>query len=173
MWRYDAARTAASPEPLPAPLLLQWVRELPIPRPTYREARLQFDAGYEPVVLGKTMFVASSQTESVLALETDTGNERWEFFAEGPIRLAPAAWQNRFYFGSDDGYFYCVDAENGQLVWKFQGVPSGRKVLGNGRMISLWPIRGGAVIHEGRVYFAAGVWPLEGGFHLLPRCHLG
>jgi hypothetical protein len=97
-------------------------------------------------------------------LETETGEEQWEFFAEGPIRLAPAAWQNRIYFGSDDGYFYCVNAENGRLVWKFQGVPSGRKVLGNGRMVSLWPIRGGAVIHEGRVYFAAGVWPLEGVF---------
>ena len=31
-------------------------------------------------------------------------------------------------------------------------------------MISVWPIRGGPVLDEGRVYFAAGVWPLEGTF---------
>lgn len=164
MWRYDAGRTASSPEKLPEPLHLRWVKEFPKVRPAYREARLQFDAGYEPIVLGKTIIVASPQTESVLALDTETGEERWEFFAEGPIRLAPAAWQGRIYFGSDDGYFYCVDAKSGQGVWRSQAVPSGRKVLGNGRMISLWPIRGGAVAQDGKVYFAAGVWPMEGVF---------
>lgn len=164
MWRYDAGRTASSPESLPDPLHLRWVKEFPKLRPAYREARLQFDAGYEPIVLGKTMFVASSETESVVALDTDTGEERWEFFAEGPIRLAPAASQDRIYFGSDDGWFYCVDAKSGRLLWKFQAVPSGRKILGNARMISLWPIRGGAAVQDGKVYFAAGVWPMEGVF---------
>jgi len=31
-WRYDAGRTAASPQELPAELRLQWTRELPAPR---------------------------------------------------------------------------------------------------------------------------------------------
>jgi hypothetical protein len=37
-------------------------------------------------------------------------------------------------------------------------------LLGNQRLISVWPIRGGPVAKGGRVYFAAGVWPLEGTF---------
>jgi outer membrane protein assembly factor BamB len=43
-------------------------------------------------------------------------------------------------------------------------VPSERKLLGNGRLISTWPVRGGPVVADGRVYFAAGVWPFEGVF---------
>jgi outer membrane protein assembly factor BamB len=36
--------------------------------------------------------------------------------------------------------------------------------LGNGRLISLWPARGGPVLHNGVVYFAAGLWPAYGIF---------
>jgi outer membrane protein assembly factor BamB len=38
-------------------------------------------------------------------------------------------------------------------------------VLGNDRMTSAWPARGGPVILNGVVYFAAGIWPTDG-FHL-------
>ena len=31
-------------------------------------------------------------------------------------------------------------------------------------MISLWPVRGGPVAKDGKVWFAAGVWPMEGVF---------
>lgn len=164
MWRRDAARSARSAEELPDELRLRWVRQYPKLKAAYRESRLQFDAGYEPVVLGKSMFIASSRTDSLTALHTETGEELWEYYAAGPIRLAPAAWQERVFFGSDDGFLYCVKANEGELLWKFQAVPSGRKVLGNGRMISLWPVRGGPVVHEGKIYFAAGVWPFEGVF---------
>ena len=73
----------------------------------------------------------------------------------------PVAWQDKVYFVSDDGHLYCVDAANGQLRWKFQGRPPGateRKLLGNGRLISLWPARGGPVLHDGMLYFGCGLW---------------
>ena len=38
------------------------------------------------------------------------------------------------------------------------------KRLENDRLISVWPIRGGPVLHEDRIYFTAGVWPFEGTF---------
>ena len=38
-------------------------------------------------------------------------------------------------------------------------------VLGNDRMTSAWPARGGPVVLDNVVYFAAGVWPTDG-FHL-------
>lgn len=164
MWRYDASRTASSPETLPESLHLLWERELPEARPAFREARLQFDAGYEPIVLGDLIYLSSSRNDGVMALDTETGEEKWSFFTEGPVRFAPAAWRDRVFFGSDDGHIYCVKARSGELLWKFRAVPSQRKVLGNGRMISLWPVRGGVVVHKGKVYFAAGVWPLEGVF---------
>ena len=167
-FRYDVGRTAASPHELPANLQLRWTRTLPAPRPAFpHELRLAYDASYEPVVLGHTMFVPSMVTDSVTALDTETGNERWRFFAEGPVRFAPVAWEGKVYFVSDDGYLYCLDANDGSLRWKFRGLPEGkqdRKVIGHGRLVSLWPARGGPVLADGVVYFAAGLWPTEGVF---------
>jgi len=165
-WRHDASRTGSSDEALADELHLAWVRELPAPKPAYpKYPRLCFDGSYEPVVLGKTMFVPSMVTDSVTALDTETGEEKWEFFTDGPVRFAPVAMAGRVAFVSDDGHLYCVDAEQGSLVWKVCGLPpdrKDRKVLGNDRLISLWPARGGPVLHEGRIYFAAGIWPFEG-----------
>ena len=42
--------------------------------------------------------------------------------------------------------------------------PTDRKVLGNGRLISAWPARGGPVLHEGKIYCAASIWPFMGVF---------
>jgi len=93
-YRYDASRTAASPEELEAELHLQWVRDFHPPHPAFPgEIRLRFDETYEPVVLGKTIFVPSMVTDSVVALDADTGKQRWRFFADGPVRFAPVAWQ--------------------------------------------------------------------------------
>jgi glycerophosphoryl diester phosphodiesterase/outer membrane protein assembly factor BamB len=164
MWRRDAGRTAVSSHKLPADLSLRWVRHLPPLRPAYHSERLQFDAGYEPVVSGGLVIVGSSRNDSVTAFDELTGTERWRFFTDGPVRFAPAVWNDRVFFGSDDGCLYCVKLESGELIRKFRAVPSRRKLLGNKRMISVWPVRGGPVVADDRVYFAAGVWPMEGVF---------
>src|SRR5262249_47992053 len=39
-----------------------------------------------------------------------------------------------------------------------------RKLLGNERLISMWPVRGAPVVADGTVYFAAGIWPFMGIF---------
>jgi outer membrane protein assembly factor BamB len=165
-WRHDTGRTAASPAELPASLHLQWKRLLPRPTPTFpNDPRLCFDKSYEPVVAGKRMFLPSMVTDSVTALDTETGAERWTFFADGPVRFAPVAWQEKVYFVSDDGFLYCVSASDGRLLWKFSPMEPERrayKLLGDERLISRWPARGGPVLADGTVYFAAGIWPFEG-----------
>jgi outer membrane protein assembly factor BamB len=50
----------------------------------------QFDLGCEPVVAGTTLLVGSSRNDRVTALDTETGDQRWRFHSDGPIRLAPA-----------------------------------------------------------------------------------
>ena len=164
MWRHDAGRTGTSSQPPFATPHLQWTRQLPPLTPAFRNSRLQFDAGYEPVVAGKTLVVGSSRDDSVTAYSTETGDQRWRFYTSGPVRFAPVLWEGRAIFGSDDGYLYCVSLDDGTLQWKFQAVPRARKVLGNRQLISVWPIRGGPVVADGHVYFAAGVWPFEGVF---------
>ena len=164
MWRHDARRSAVSADSLPAQLRLQWTRRCPALKPAFRNTRLQFDRGYEPVVLGSRMFVGSSANDSVMAVDTASGAEQWRFYTDGPVRLAPLAWRGKVYAGSDDGHLYCLDASDGSLRWRFRAVPSNRKLLGNGRLTSVWPVRGGPVLADGTVYFAAGVWPSEGVF---------
>ena len=164
MWRHDELRSATSDETLPDALSLLWRRDLPPLKPAFRNPRLHFDRGYEPIVLGNTLFVASSHNDSLTAIDADTGKIAWRFYAGGPIRFAPVAGDGRVWFGADDGLVYCLGAASGELLWKLRAVPSARTLLGNGRLISVWPIRGGPVLQDGRLYFTAGVWSFEGVF---------
>jgi len=165
MWRGDAGRTAATAGQLPDELNLSWTIQLPQLEPAWpNQPLLQFDVGYQPVVAGGIMFVASSANDSVTAYELKTGKQQWQFFAEGPIRFAPAASDGKVYFNCDDGHLYCLQASNGKLLWKFRGAPTDRKIIGNKRLISAWPARGAAVVKEGKVYFAASIWPFMGTF---------
>ncbi|MFV2066257.1 MAG: PQQ-binding-like beta-propeller repeat protein [Pirellulales bacterium] len=162
-WRHDAARSAVSSEQLSEQLSLAWWRDL---RPNHvawsEDPRLQFDATYEPIVVGDTMVVASARTDSIVAIDAGTGRQKWQFFADGPIRFAPVAWHGKLYFGADDGRCYCIDVASGRLVWKFRAAQGERLVLGNERLISVWPVRGGLVIDGDRLRFTAGIWPFEG-----------
>ncbi len=177
MWRCDASRSGASAEALPNELHLRWVRRLPPPRPAWpNEPRLHFDASYEPVVAGKTLFLASANEGTVTAYSTETGERLWAFLAGGPARFAPVAWQGRLYVGSDDGWLYCLDAAKGTLRWKVRGAPDARpdrRHLGNGRLISYWPVRGGPVLADGVIYLAAGIWPTLGVFVVAVEAETG
>jgi outer membrane protein assembly factor BamB/SAM-dependent methyltransferase len=177
MWRKDAQRSAADPEKwlgdLPSKLThLQWARELPLPAPAWGTdmsrvrhlANYNPDRSYEPVVAGGTMFVPSMVNDTLTALDAATGEEKWRFYTDGPIRFAPAVWEENVYVGSDDGHLYCLDAKKGTLKWKFSGTPNDRKVIGSDRLISACPVRGGPVVADGRVYFAAGIWAVMGSF---------
>jgi outer membrane protein assembly factor BamB len=166
MWRYDAGRGAVSPQKLPAKMHLQWVRQLDPPKPAWPKSqyRLQFDASYEPVVAGKTIFIGSMVTDSVTAYETETGRRKWRFYADGPVRFAPVVYKDKLYFACDDGYLYCLNARNGSLIRRFLVGPSEKNILGNDRLIGMWPVRGGPVLYDGKIYFAAGIWPFMGIF---------
>jgi outer membrane protein assembly factor BamB len=165
-WRADANRSAATDEQLPDSLSLNWTINLPPLTPAWNEedSRIHFDACYEPIVAGHTMIVASSRNNSVTAIDTRTAATKWRVFAEAPVRFAPVAADGTVYFGADDGRFYCVDMADGKLRWQFDAAPSIRKVLGNDRLISVWPMRGGPVLSNGKIYFTVGVWPFEGVF---------
>ncbi|MFQ5810911.1 MAG: PQQ-binding-like beta-propeller repeat protein, partial [Armatimonadota bacterium] len=173
-YHHDNARTAISSESLSLPLNEHWsfeTRGQPVPgwAPPQSEPvegflelpRAQFDDVYHPVVADGTVYFGSSAENKVYALDAATGDVRWTVFTGGAVRLAPAVWNGRVYFGADDGCVYCVQATDGELVWKFRAAPTTQRLLGRGRMVSLWPIRTGLVVDDGTVYFTAGIFPGE------------
>ncbi|MGB2764902.1 MAG: PQQ-binding-like beta-propeller repeat protein [Candidatus Aminicenantaceae bacterium] len=167
-YRHDITRSGITTEELTAPLALRWTfKPTHAPKPAWPKPgeemeRSHFDSAYHVTVARGIVYFGSSVDNKVYALNARTGQIKWAFFTEGPVRFAPTIWKNRVYAGSDDGYVYCLSAKTGKLIWKYRPGPGGEKLLGNGRMISLWPVRTSILIDDGTVYFGAGVFPYEG-----------
>ena len=110
---------------------------------------------------GTPSYYGSSADGQIHALDAETGQEKWTYFTDGPVRFAPAVWRDQVYAVSDDGYLYCLSAVDGALIRKWRGGPGDDMVLGNGTLTSRWPPRGGPVIFEDTLYYAAGIWQSE------------
>jgi len=165
MYRHDAARTACTPQQLPAQLHLQWVRALPRRHSVMGyDRRMEHDNGYQPVVLGKTMFVGTEYNNALLAIDTETGATKWTYYLEGPVRYAPAGWEGKLYVAPDDGRLYCIDTAAGKLLWRYEGAPSPRKVFNHERIASNWSAGSGPSVNYGQVYYGTGIWPIDGTF---------
>ncbi len=157
----------------PARLVLAWTYRSPNPPSpawhgpakwdAYSDVRMHsmrnYDEVFQPIAAGECVYFGSSVDDTVTCLDTVTGEEHWTFFADGPVRVAPTFSDGKIYFGSDDGHAYCLRADDGQLVWKYQPKPSGRQIVNNGRFIPLLPIRSGVIVSDGIAYFAASLLP--------------
>jgi outer membrane protein assembly factor BamB len=164
MFRADASRSGYTSEKIPNRLELAWEFRSPHrPRPAWPTSeRIQFDRAFQPIVMGERIIFGSSADDKVYALDARSGHVLWEFFTGSPVRLAPAGWKDRAFVASDDGWLYALALEDGRVLWKHRGGPTAEMVIGNERMTSKWPVRGGPVVLDDVVYFAAGVWPSDG-----------
>lgn len=120
-----------------------------------------FDPVFHVTVAEGGLFFGSSVDDAVHCLDVGTGQEKWAFFAGGPVRLPPAFEAGKLYFGSDDGRIYCIDANSGERVWDHQAAPDSRKVPVNGKLTSLYPCRTGVLVQNAKVYFAASLLPWQ------------
>ncbi|MBN2592511.1 MAG: PQQ-binding-like beta-propeller repeat protein [Sedimentisphaerales bacterium] len=176
---HDKHRSGVTNERLELPLNKSWVyKALHEPQPAWPEPAQQdfwhkqfnlrstvaYDRAFHVVGAGDTIYFASSADDKVYALDSSTGHERWTFFTEGPVRFAPCISDNKVYAASDDGYVYCLSTKDGSLLWKYKGANGDRMIPGNGRIISMWPIRTGLLVDNGILYFAAGLFPNQGAF---------
>ena len=176
-YQHDYARTGVARESLLAPFTDGWVhRSKHAPRPAWRgeakwdgwnkvynlKSRQIFDYAYHPVIVDGLLYYGSSADDKIYCLDAATGEQRWTFFTEGPVRLAPTIAEGRVFVGSDDGHAYCLDAKSGKLIWKTQLGPRDYRIPGNSRIISRWPLRTGIVVIGDLAYCAAGMFPSEG-----------
>lgn len=167
-YRHDIARSGVSGEDLGDRLSLQWSytpahRPKPAwPVPSEERPRMHTDNAFHVAVAEGRVFFGSSVTDEIVAIDVTSGEISWRFGTEGPVRFAPTVDNGRVYAGSDDGYVYCLNGDDGSLLWKYRPGPSDEKVIGNGRLISLWPVRTSILVDQGILYCGAGVFPYEG-----------
>ncbi|HIL25123.1 MAG TPA: hypothetical protein EYG19_06945, partial [Verrucomicrobia bacterium] len=167
-YRADGHRSAVSTANLPAKLFPHWTfQPRHAPRTAWpvsgeEEPRMHSDRAYHVVITGTTLVFGDNVDNHVHALDTRTGKMKWSFAAEGSVRFAPMIDDGRVYFGSDDGHVYCVSIAKGTLIWKYRPSPSGERIIGRDRLISLWPIRTGVLIEDDILYTTAGIFPYEG-----------
>ena len=94
----------------------------------------EVSAGFEtnPLIITDTVF-AGNRNGYFYAYDAVTGNEKWKFKTDGPIRQSAAYRDGTLYFASNDSYAYALRADNGGLVWKSQKFP------GDG-FHTFWPV---------------------------------
>ncbi len=176
-YRHDARRSGASEEEIKFPLVEAWMHRSAAPSPAWPELPARqdvfrrvpilspttgFDCAFHVAVADGALYYGSSADDTVRCLDAADGHLRWTFTADGPIRLSPVVADGLVYVGSDDGCVYCLRAGDGSVAWQYRGGPEDRRLPGNGRMMSLWPVRCGIVVEDGIVYFCAGLFPAQG-----------
>ena len=125
---------------------------------------MPFDRAPQIVAARDRVLFGSTVDGKIYGLHAQTGDLAWTFATDGPVRFAPTIWKDRAFCTSDDGYLYALRLADGKLLWKKRGGLDDRMILGNQRLTSKWPARGGAAVVSETVYFAAGIWPSDGIF---------
>jgi len=178
-FRKDNARSGITDETLSLPLTASWVfSQRFVPEPAFglgypfgtnweggvEKRRIDFDRADSAVIAGGKVYFGSVGDGKVYCVDAATGKVVWTFLTGGPVRLAPSVVGGKVYFGSDDGYVYCIGAADGKEVWRLRAAPADHHVVGNGSLVSLWPVRTGVVVDGGIAYFGTGIFAAEGVF---------
>jgi outer membrane protein assembly factor BamB len=158
-YRQNQARSASTDASLPATLEPGWSRPLPGPLTAV-------------VVAQDRLYVAQRDAHTLHAFTADDGSPLWSHTAGGRIDSPPTIHQGRVYFGSADGWMYCLRAKDGQLAWRFRVAPESRQIVSYDQLESVWPVHGAVLVCDGPAgrpvaYAAAGRSSyVDGGVHL-------
>ena len=117
---------------------------------------------------GGKIFVASIDTHTVHAIDSQTGKPAWQYTVGGRVDSPPTIWQGRVLFGSADGYVYCLRATDGELAWRFRAAPQDKRTVSYEQVESVWPVPGNVLVQDNVAYCVAGrSMFLDGGLRML------
>lgn len=158
-YRHDNRRSSATVVTIPRQCKELWRRRL-------SDHALSTGSLSPPTAAGPLVFLARD-TGVVVALETASGRERWRFRTAAAVRLPPAVWRGRAYFGCADGNVFALEAATGRLLWRRRLAPSRRKIMVYGQLSSTWPVNSGVLVRadgpdQATVYAAAGLLNYDG-----------
>jgi len=159
IYRADVNRSGAIKDRIPADAPLLWKTDLgakPDGLLTLEWSRRGGGQITAPTIAAGKVFLAQTHQHRVLALNAKSGNEVWGYTVGGRVDTPPTIHAGLCIFGSNDGWVYCLKAEDRKLVWRFQAAPADRKILTMGQLESSWPVHGSILVHSDLAYFAAG-----------------
>ena len=175
-YRHDNRRSGVTEAELSFPLSTDWIWKSPQPPQTAWTGPAKWDAysgneglqsmrNFDPcfyvTVDDDSVYFGSSVDDAAHALDVATGEERWTHFTGAAVRMPPTVSDGRIFFGSDDGTARCCDAKTGKLQWQVFAAPKNRRIASNRKIISLWPVRTGVIVDDGKAAFAASLVPWQ------------
>ncbi len=154
-FRHDQGRSGVTAKEIPAELQQRWSVKL--------GGQLT-----PPVIAGGTVYVARIDAHTLYAFDEKSGKQNWTFAAGARIDSPPTIEAGRVFFGSTDGWVYCVRAADGELVWRYRVAPLNRRTMAYEQLESLWPVHGSVLVRDNQVYAVAGrsIF-LDGGLRLV------
>ena len=175
-YRHDNRRSGVTTESLRFPLKQAWVRRsTQVPQTAWTgpakwdaystnsglQSMRNFDPCFYVTANEDSVYFGSSVDDAVHALDASTGEEQWVHFTNSAVRFPPTLDSGRAFFGSDDGYVYCCNQKNGELQWKLCASPDNRYITSNRKIISMWPVRTGVLLQNGKALFGGSLVPWE------------
>jgi outer membrane protein assembly factor BamB len=162
MHRHNPERLGAVLADLPEALTTTWSVSPTGTGATGRNVKLS-----QPVIVGDRLFVAEVDRHRIVCRDVESGDLRWRFTAGARVDSVPTVSQGRVFFGSADGWLYCLRAADGALAWRFHAAPEERFIVSYDQVESAWPVHGSVVVLDDLVYCTAGRSSyLDGGIFL-------
>jgi outer membrane protein assembly factor BamB len=154
-YRGDNRRSGATAVPVAESLRQQWSVKLP-------------DVTTPPVIADGKVLLSLKHEQALVALDADSGEQRYRFLPGGRIDSPPSVYGGRIYFGCTDGFLYCLSLEDGSLVWKYQAAPTALNHMFFEKLESTHPLHGTVLVRDGRVHAVCGrSMFLDGGMRYL------
>ncbi len=116
-----------------------------------------------PTIANGLAYVTRPNAHELIAIDTNSGDVRWRFTANGRLDTPPAIHRGLCLFGSAAGWVYALRADTGEMVWRLRAAPTNERIVAYGQVESPWPVPGAVLVMDDIAYFAAGRQPLADG----------
>lgn len=143
MYRRDAERSGASTAKIADAPKRKWTADLG-------------GALTQALAVGDRVFVASTNTDTLFALNAADGTIAWQRTLGGRVDSAPTYWKGLLLTGSADGYVTALNAADGRQAWRFRAAPKEHLISSFGRLESSWPVHGSVLVQNDTLYVMAG-----------------
>lgn len=173
-FRHDACRSSGTDVAVAAKLGTVWTAEIDgpdyaqPPATDWQDNPWTAGALTAPTVANGLVYVAQCDGHRLVALDEKTGQQKWQFVAEGRIDGPPTLHQGMCLFGCRNGWVYNLRAADGALIWELRIAPYDRRIFNYGQLESPWAVAGSVLVVDGLAYASAGIHPnADGGIRVV------